>query len=162
MPTLYAAQLKSLGEAPRDLSSLRLCISAGEALPPDILKRWNETVGLDLLDGIGSTEMLHIFISSRPGDVLPGATGRIVPGYEARILDDDDRQAYCGGAMACATCHIYVDDNWLDRVPETDIMEDLMLDCVAAERNAYSRLSCQIDVSNELDGLVVRIPESQH
>ncbi|MCZ6605891.1 MAG: benzoate-CoA ligase family protein, partial [Alphaproteobacteria bacterium] len=96
VPTLYAAQLKSLAEAPRDLSSLRLCISAGEALPPDILKRWNETVGLDLLDGIGSTEMLHIFISNRPGDVVPSATGRIVPGYEAQILDDDDNEVAAG------------------------------------------------------------------
>jgi len=81
-----------------------------------------------------------------------GAVENGIPGIDAD----------CGGALACATCHIYVDDKWLDRVPETDIMEDLMLDCVAAARNLNSRLSCQIDVSNELDGLVVRMPESQH
>ena len=70
--------------------------------------------------------------------------------------------ADCGGGMACATCHIYVDDSWLDRVPEADIMESAMLDCVAADRSANSRLSCQIDVSDKIDGLVVRIPSTQY
>ena len=88
VPTLYAAQLRALESGSRDLQSLRLCISAGEALPPDILRRWRESVGVDILDGIGSTEILHIFISNLPGDVEPGASGRIVPGYKARIVDE--------------------------------------------------------------------------
>ncbi|RMH20758.1 MAG: benzoate-CoA ligase family protein [Acidobacteria bacterium] len=87
VPTLYAAQLEALETAQPDLSSLRLCVSAGEALPADLLRRWRERTGLDILDGIGSTEALHIFISNRPGDVRPGTSGRPVPGYEARIVD---------------------------------------------------------------------------
>ncbi len=101
---------------------------------------------------IESNQTEHV-VEVEPGvSVMLAAVENGIPGIDAD----------CGGAMACATCHCYVDDSWLDRVPETDIMEDLMLDCVAAERNANSRLSCQIDVSNELDGLVVRLPESQH
>ena len=89
VPTLYAAQLRELEQAPRDLSSLRLCVSAGEALPPDIFRRWQALTNLVILDGIGSTELLHIFISNRLGDCKPGASGRVVPGYETRILDEN-------------------------------------------------------------------------
>ena len=67
---------------------LRLCISAGEALPPEVGQRWKERYGVDLLDGIGSTEMLHIFISNYPGDVKYGTTGKPVPGYDIRLIDD--------------------------------------------------------------------------
>jgi len=88
VPTLYAAQLRELEQAPRELSSVRLCISAGEALPPDIFRRWQALTDLIILDGIGSTELLHIFISNRPEDVKPGTSGRPVPGYEVRILDE--------------------------------------------------------------------------
>ena len=91
VPTLYAGQLAVLEQAPRDLSSLRACVSAGEALPADVLRRWQERTGLTILDGIGSTELLHIFISNRPDDVQPGSSGRPVPGYEARIVDEDDK-----------------------------------------------------------------------
>ncbi len=87
VPTLYAAQLKALESETRDLSSLRLCVSAGEALPADIHRRWKDRVGVDILDGIGSTEALHIFISNRSDDIKPGFSGRVVPGYRARILD---------------------------------------------------------------------------
>jgi len=86
VPTLYAAQLQALESASPDLSSVRLCASAGEALPADIFRRWKERTGLVILDGIGSTEALHIFISNRPGDLRPGTSGRVVPGYEARIV----------------------------------------------------------------------------
>ncbi len=65
-------------------SRLRRCISAGEALPADIGRRWKSMVGVDILDGIGSTEMLHIFISNRPDDIRYGTSGKPVPGYEAR------------------------------------------------------------------------------
>ena len=88
VPTLYAAYLEAFEKGAPDLSSIRLCISAGEALPAEILRRWNERTGLQILDGIGSTEALHIFISNTPSDVKPGSTGRLVPGYRARIVDD--------------------------------------------------------------------------
>lgn len=86
VPTLYAAQLQALDAAPRDLSPVRVCVSAGEALPADIFRRWKEKTGLVILDGIGSTEALHIFISNRLDDLRPGTSGRVVPGYEARIV----------------------------------------------------------------------------
>ncbi|HYH39639.1 MAG TPA: benzoate-CoA ligase family protein [Azospirillum sp.] len=88
VPTLYAAQLQALETAAPDLSSLRLCVSAGEPLPADILRRWTERTGTPILDGIGSTEALHIFISNRAGDVRPGSSGTPVPGYAARIVDE--------------------------------------------------------------------------
>ena len=98
VPTLYAPQLRELEQAPRDLSSLRLCVSAGEALPPDILRRWKAITNLVILDGIGSTELLHIFVSNRADDYKPGTSGRLVPGYEARILDENGVPAEPGEA----------------------------------------------------------------
>src|SRR5882757_10719897 len=71
-----------------DVCSSDLCVSAGEALPPQIAKRWKERTGLEILDGIGSTEMLHIFLSNRPGDLRYGTTGKPVPGYELRLVDE--------------------------------------------------------------------------
>src|SRR5262249_17445576 len=68
---------------------LRVCISAGEALPEVILQRWRDVMGLDILDGIGTTEMLHIFISNRIGAVVPGSSGSCVPGYQVRLAGDD-------------------------------------------------------------------------
>jgi benzoate-CoA ligase len=88
VPTLYAALLVSSTFPSRDKLALRICTSAGEALPPEIGKRWTERTGTELLDGIGSTEMLHIFLSNRPGDVRPGTTGKAVPGYELRLVDE--------------------------------------------------------------------------
>ncbi|MBI5120248.1 MAG: benzoate-CoA ligase family protein [Rhodospirillales bacterium] len=96
VPTLYAAQLASLETGTADLSSIRYCVSAGEALPGDIFRRWKEATGLEILDGIGSTEALHIFISNRPGDIKPGTSGRIVPGYEARIMGEDGQPVAAG------------------------------------------------------------------
>ncbi|MGI5823550.1 MAG: AMP-binding protein, partial [Dethiobacteria bacterium] len=75
-----------------ELSSVRMCVSAGEALPEDILRRWKERFGVDILDGIGSTEMLHIYISNLPGDIKPGASGKPVPGYEIKIVDDEGNE----------------------------------------------------------------------
>ena len=89
VPTLYAAQLRALDTEVADLSSLRLCVSAGEALPADLFRRWREKTGLTILDGIGSTELLHIFISNREDDYKPGTSGRPVSGYEARIVDEN-------------------------------------------------------------------------
>jgi len=88
VPTLYAALLVSSNFPKKDQLSLRICTSAGEALPAEIGKRWTERTGTELLDGIGSTEMLHIFLSNRPGDVRPGTTGKPVPGYQLRLVDD--------------------------------------------------------------------------
>lgn len=89
VPTLYAAMLQVKDASRRfDCSSLRLCVSAGEALPPELYKRWTEQFGVELLDGIGTTEILHIFLSNRPGRVKPGSSGVPVPGYEAMIVDD--------------------------------------------------------------------------
>ncbi len=93
VPTLYAAQLREYASLNPDVTSLRLCVSAGEALPPDILSRWTENVGIPLLDGIGSTEALHIFISNRVDDIRPGCTGLTVPGYIAKIVDENGVEA---------------------------------------------------------------------
>ena len=88
VPTLYAALLVALDARPRELVSIRACVSAGEALPADIFRRWKEKTGTVILDGIGSTECLHIFIGNRLDDHRPGTSGKPVPGYEARILDE--------------------------------------------------------------------------
>ncbi len=93
-PTGYAAMLAELDRAEAyDLSSLRLCVSAGEALPAPVWQAWREETGLEIIDGIGSTELFHIFISNRPGEIRPGSSGRPVEGYEAKVLDDDDQPA---------------------------------------------------------------------
>jgi benzoate-CoA ligase len=88
VPTLYASLLASPALPTRDQVALRLCVSAGEALPAEIGRRWTEHFGVEIVEGIGSTEMLHIFLSNRPGAVRYGVTGRPVPGYEARLVDD--------------------------------------------------------------------------
>jgi benzoate-CoA ligase len=92
VPTLYAAML-AVPEAERrfDLSGLRLCVSAGEALPADIYRRWRERFGVEIVDGIGTTEILHIFLSNRPGAARPGSSGLPVPGYDCAIVDDQGR-----------------------------------------------------------------------
>jgi benzoate-CoA ligase family protein len=87
VPGLYGALVRDEA-ADGALDSVRLCVSAAEALPPQTFDRWRERFGLEIIDGIGSTEMLHIFCSNRPGAVEPGTTGRAVPGYELRIVDD--------------------------------------------------------------------------
>jgi benzoate-CoA ligase len=89
VPTLFAAMLASPDLPRREELALRTCVSAGEALPLDIGRRWTERFGIDILDGIGSTEMLHIFLSNRPGDVRYGTTGKPVPGYDVRLIDDE-------------------------------------------------------------------------
>ncbi len=89
VPTLYAAQLKMLEERDADQSCIRAAMSAGEALPPDMFHRWKEKTGITLLDAIGTTEMLHIFICNTPQQHRVGATGLVVPGYDARIVGED-------------------------------------------------------------------------
>jgi benzoate-CoA ligase family protein len=87
-PTLYAAQLAALEAKSRDFSSIRACVSAAEALPADIFRRWKDKTGTVILDGIGSTECLHIFIGNRLDDYRPGTSGKPVPGYEIKIVDE--------------------------------------------------------------------------
>ncbi len=87
VPTLYAAMLAH-PDLPASLGRVRLCVSAGEALPVAIWERWHARFGVEILDGLGSTEMLHIFVSNRPGRVRPGSSGATVPGYTVRIVDD--------------------------------------------------------------------------
>jgi len=90
VPTSYAATLHLAEKTGRDsLGRVRMCVSAGEPLPKHLFDNWLEHFGVEILDGIGSTEILHIFISNRPGQAKPGSTGQIVPGYEASIVDDD-------------------------------------------------------------------------
>jgi benzoate-CoA ligase family protein len=110
VPTAYADLLAFEDSSVYDLSSVRLCISAGEALPKALFDRWFAKWHLEILDGIGSTEILHIFISNRPGNVRAGSSGRLVPGYEARIVNEQDLDLPAGsignllirGDSACA------------------------------------------------------------
>ena len=88
VPTLYSSLLANRALPSRAEVSLRACVSAGEALPREIGERWLRHFDVDILDGIGSTEMLHIFLSNRPGAVTYGTTGRAVPGYQLRLVDD--------------------------------------------------------------------------
>ncbi len=89
VPTAYANMLAAMDAgAPADFSSVRACASAGEALPPSIFERWRERTGLEILDGIGSTEICHIFLSNRPGKCRPGSSGMPVPGYDVRLVDE--------------------------------------------------------------------------
>ncbi len=99
VPTLYAGML-AVSDADKrfDFSSVRICVSAGEALPADIQQRWKQKFHIDILDGIGSTEILHIFVSNRQGEIRPGSTGKVVPGYEAKIVDERG-QPVVQGAM---------------------------------------------------------------
>lgn len=86
-PTAYKAMLALLGE--HDISTLRTCVSAGEHLPAATWRAWREATGLETIDGIGATEMMHIFISASGADIRPGATGKAVPGYRACVLDEE-------------------------------------------------------------------------
>ncbi|MSR12987.1 MAG: benzoate-CoA ligase family protein [Gammaproteobacteria bacterium] len=92
VPTLYAAMLASPRLPERSTVALRICTSAGEALPADVGRRFTAHFGVDILDGIGSTEMLHIFLSNRPGDVRYGTTGKPVPGYQIRLCDEQGQE----------------------------------------------------------------------
>jgi benzoate-CoA ligase len=99
VPTFYAAFLASPAAPQRDKTRMRICVSAGEALPPDVGRRWSERYGVDILDGLGSTEMLHIFLSNCPGDVKYGTTGKPVPGYDIRLVGDDGQVIARPGEM---------------------------------------------------------------
>jgi benzoate-CoA ligase family protein len=91
VPTMVNQMVAHPDAKSQDLSSIRFATSAGEALPVEMYRRWKETFGVELLDGLGTAEMWHIFITNRPGDVKPGTLGRVVPGFEAKVCDDDGR-----------------------------------------------------------------------
>lgn len=123
-PTAYRAMLGKLGDF--DVSSLRKCVSAGEALPLATFQAWKEATGIDIIDGIGATEMLHIFISASGDEIRPGSTGKVVPGYRARVVDDQMRDVPVGeigklaviGPTGCRYLanlerqRVYVRDGW--------------------------------------------------
>jgi ferredoxin, 2Fe-2S len=100
------------------------------------------------IDSDGTVRTVEAEVGST---VMETAIRNSIPGIEAE----------CGGACACATCHVYVDPGWLEKLPPREEMEDQMLD-FAVDRKQNSRLSCQIKVTAELDGLVVRTPKTQH
>jgi benzoate-CoA ligase family protein len=96
VPTLYSQMIHALEQKPRKLTSLRRCLSAGEALPAPIFERWKELTGVPILDGIGSTEVLHIFVSNRIDDINPGTSGKPVPGYSVKIVGEDGNPVPAG------------------------------------------------------------------
>src|SRR4030095_12396623 len=91
VPSMIQQMVSHPDARSQDFSSLRLATSAGEALPADLYERWMQTFGVELLDGLGTAEMWHIFISNRPGDVVPGTIGRVVPGFEVKLCDTEGR-----------------------------------------------------------------------
>jgi 2-aminobenzoate-CoA ligase len=93
-PTAYRAMLAKLGE--HDISSLRKCVSAGEMLPKATFDAWHKATGMKILDGIGATEMMHIFIGAPESEIRAGSTGKVVPGYEAKVIDDEGRDCAPG------------------------------------------------------------------
>jgi benzoate-CoA ligase family protein len=99
VPTFYAGFLASPAAPQRAEVNMRVCVSAGEALPTDVGRRWSERYGTDILDGIGSTEMLHIFLTNRPGEVKYGTSGKPLPGYDLRLIDDDGNEIKTRGEM---------------------------------------------------------------
>ena len=111
-PTAYRGMLGKLDEA--DLSSLKTCVSAGETLPKPTFDAWLEATGVKIIDGIGATEMLHIFISSPIDTIKPGTTGKAIPGYEAKVMDDDGNEVASGTVGALAVRGVtgcrYLDD----------------------------------------------------
>ena len=96
VPTLFGALLASPELPRKEELALRVCTSAGEALPADLGRRWTGHFGVEILDGIGSTEMLHIFLSNRPGEVRYGTTGKPVPGYQIRLADEQGKDVATG------------------------------------------------------------------
>lgn len=96
VPTFINKMLQASEAQRRDISCLRFMWSAGEALPRELHERWDRAFGVPIIDGIGSAESFHIYISNRPGDVRPGSLGRLVPGYDAKLLDDDGNEVAQG------------------------------------------------------------------
>jgi acyl-coenzyme A synthetase/AMP-(fatty) acid ligase len=96
VPTVVSQMVAHPEAGQQDLSCLRFATSAGEALPPELYRRWKDAFGVELLDGLGTAEMWHIFITNRPDDVKPGTMGRAVDGFDVRVCDDDGRDLPAG------------------------------------------------------------------
>lgn len=96
VPTMVQQMVSHAAASPHDVSSLRLATSAGEALPAELYARWHEAFGVELLDGLGTAEMWHIFISNRPGHVVPGTLGHVVPGFDVKLCDGEGREVADG------------------------------------------------------------------
>jgi benzoate-CoA ligase family protein len=96
VPTMMSAMVAHPSASTQDLSSLRLCTSAGEALPAELHRKWDETFGIEVVDGIGSSEAYHIYISNHPGKARKGSCGQVVPGYSARVVDDERAEVPVG------------------------------------------------------------------
>lgn len=98
VPSSYWAMLNHLEKSGRkyDLSTVRLCVSAGEALPKVIFERWKEIFNLEIMDGVGSTDVGHIFLSNRPGQVKPGSCGKVLPGFEGKLFDEERKEVQQG------------------------------------------------------------------
>jgi len=92
VPTMINKMVSHPDARNQDLSSIRVCTSAGEALPAELYAKWRATFGVELLDGLGTAEMWHIFVSNRPGHVKPGTLGTVVPGFEIKVCDDEGRE----------------------------------------------------------------------
>src|SRR5437868_3251545 len=139
-PTAYRAMLGAMHKG-ADLSSLRVAVSAGETLPAPVFEEWMAKTGKPILDGIGSTELLHIFITNRVGDAVAGTTGRPVSGYEAKIVDDDMNELPPGAIGKLAVrgptgCRYLADPRQLNYV-----RDGWNLTCVAFARDDRGRLS---------------------
>ncbi|MDI1326108.1 MAG: AMP-binding protein [Brevundimonas sp.] len=161
-PTGYRALLKLAGQ--HDLSSLRTCVSAGEALPAATSDAWHEATGVRIIDGIGSTEMIHVFISARGDDIRPGATGKAVPGYEARIIDADGRPLPAGetgrlavrGPTGC---------RYLDDVRQAAYVQDgwnLTGDVYRLDEDGYFWFVARSDDMIVSSGYNIGAPEVEH
>jgi len=114
VPTLYAQLLHAaeVGE-PADFNSVRLCLSAAEPLPADPYRRFRARFGVEVLDGIGTAEALHVFMSNRLGDVRPGSSGRPVPGYEVGLLDDDGNEVSPGEEERHVLARVFAEGGWI-------------------------------------------------
>ncbi len=161
-PTGYRKMLAD--DFHRDLKSLRLCVSAGESLSSATYHQWHEATGLGIVDGIGTTELLHIFISAPPGQVRPGATGRTVPGYQACVLDsqghmpppgEEGRLAVCGPTgcryLADPRQAEYVQNGW-----------NLTGDIVAVDHDGYFWYRGRVDDIVVTSGYKVAAPAVEH
>jgi acyl-coenzyme A synthetase/AMP-(fatty) acid ligase len=161
VPTSYANTLAADPEvwATADFSSVRVCVSAGEPLAGSILERWRARTGADILDGIGSTECGHIFISNRIGDVRPDSTGTVVPGYELRIVDDAGQEVPAGevGRLLVngdSTCAMYWNQH--DRTRRTIIGEWIDTgDQYARDADGYYRYQGRSDDMLKVSGIWV-------
>jgi benzoate-CoA ligase family protein len=125
VPTLYAHQLRAMEESFPDLSSIRRCISAGEALPGDVLLRWKDKTGVLITDGIGTTESLHYLISNTETDFKPGSSGRILGRCEARIVDGDGNEVERGDI---GTLHVRTRSSAIEYWKKPEKTADTMLD----------------------------------